>query len=109
MDFAVSSDHRIKLKEIKKRDKYLDLAREIKKIWNIKVAMIPIVIVMLGKDTKGMVKGMVKGIEDSEIILGDHLRYNIIKISQNTEKNPGDQRRLAVTQTPVENYQLTVV
>ena len=35
--------------------------------------------------------------------------YNIIKISQNTEKNPGDQRRLAVTQTPVENYQLMVV
>ena len=60
LDFAVSSDHWIKLKEIKKRVKYLDLAREIKKIWNIKVAMIPIVIVMLGKDTKGMVKGMVK-------------------------------------------------
>ena len=33
----------------------------------------------------------------------DHLFYSIIKISQNTEKSPGDFRRLAVTQTPVES------
>ena len=31
MDFAISADHRIKLKESKKRDKYLDFARELKK------------------------------------------------------------------------------
>ena len=30
MDFAVSADHRIKLKEDDKREKYLDLARELK-------------------------------------------------------------------------------
>ena len=40
---------------------------------------------------------------------GDHLNYSIIKIDQNTEKSPGDLRRLAVTQTPVENHQLTLV
>ena len=28
MDFAVPADHRVKLKESEKRDKYLDLARE---------------------------------------------------------------------------------
>ena len=31
MDFAVPADHRIKLKECEKKDKYLDLARELKK------------------------------------------------------------------------------
>ena len=31
MDFAVPADHRVELKESKKRDKYLDLARELKK------------------------------------------------------------------------------
>ena len=31
VDFAVQADHRIKLKECEKRDKYLDLARELKK------------------------------------------------------------------------------
>ena len=37
---------------------------------------------------------------------GDHLNYNIVKIDQNTEKSPGDLRRLAVTQISVKNHQL---
>ena len=31
VDFAVPADHRIKLKECEKKDKYLDLAKELKK------------------------------------------------------------------------------
>ena len=31
VDFAVPADHRIKLAECEKKDKYLDLARELKK------------------------------------------------------------------------------
>ena len=34
---------------------------------------------------------------------GDHPNDSIIKIGQNTEKSPEELRRLAVTQTPVEN------
>ena len=34
VDFAVPADHRIKLKECEKKDKYLDLARELEKLWN---------------------------------------------------------------------------
>ena len=41
MDFAVSADHSVKLKE-KEKDKYL--ARELKKLWNVKVTFISIVI-----------------------------------------------------------------
>ena len=33
-------------------------------------------------------------------------RDSIVYISQNTEKSPGDLRRLAVTKTPAENHQL---
>ena len=36
-DFAVSADHRKKLKENEKKDKYLDLARDFKKLCNLKV------------------------------------------------------------------------
>ena len=36
MDFAVLADHRIKLKESEKKNKYLNLARELKKLWNMK-------------------------------------------------------------------------
>ena len=44
VDFAFPADHRIKLKGCEKKDKYLDLARELKKLWNMKVTIVPIVI-----------------------------------------------------------------
>ena len=40
---------------------------------------------------------------------GDYPNDTIIKIGLNTKKSPGDLRRLAVTQTPVENHRLTLV
>ena len=40
---------------------------------------------------------------------GDHPNYSIIKIGQNTEKSPGDLRRLAVTQTPMKNRWQTLM
>ena len=58
VDFAVLADHRIKLKECEKKDKYLDLARELKKLWNMKVTIVPIVIGALGTITKGLLKGL---------------------------------------------------
>ena len=63
VDIAVSADHRVKLKESKKKDKFLDLARKLKKLWNMKVTVIPIVICALGTVTKGLVQGL----EDLEI------------------------------------------
>ena len=39
----------------------------------------------------------------------DNLDYSIIKIGQNTEKSPGDLRRLAVMQTLVRKHQLMLV
>ena len=50
---VIPADHRIKLEESEKKDKYLDLARELKKLWNIKVTIIPIVIDAFGTVTKG--------------------------------------------------------
>ena len=44
------------MKEIKKRDKHLDLAREQKKLWNMKVTVIPIVSGALGTFPKDLVK-----------------------------------------------------
>ena len=40
---------------------------------------------------------------------GDHINYSIVEIGRNTKKSLGDLRRLAVTQTPVENHLLTLV
>ena len=58
VDFAVSADHSITLKESEKKNKYLDLARELQKLWNIKVTIIPIVIGAFGTVTKGLLKGL---------------------------------------------------
>ena len=63
VNFAVLVDHRIKLKEGEKKDKYLDLGGELKKLWNMKVTVIPIVTGALGTLTKGLVHGQ----EDLEI------------------------------------------
>ena len=54
--FAVPADHRINLKESEKKDKYL--ARELKKLWNMKVTIVPIVIGAFDTVTKGLLKGL---------------------------------------------------
>ena len=64
VDIALPADHRIKLKECEKKDKYLDLARKLKKLWNMKVTIVPIVIGAFGTVTKGLLKGQ----EDLETI-----------------------------------------
>ena len=58
VNFAVPADYRIKLKECEKRDKYLDLAREFKKLWNMQVTIIPILIAAFGTVTKELLKGL---------------------------------------------------
>ena len=62
-DFAIPADHRVKLKEIKKRYKYLDLARDLKNQLSMKVAVIPI----LNGDISKSPKELVHGLEDLEI------------------------------------------
>ena len=57
-DFTVPADHWVKLKESEKRDEYLDIARELKKLWSMKVMMIPIVNGAHGTVTKGLVQGL---------------------------------------------------
>ena len=72
----------------------------------MKVTIIPIVIDAFGTVTKGLLKRL----EDLEV--GGRVEtiqnYSIVDNGQNTEKSPGDLRRLAVTQTPVKDHQLTL-
>ena len=52
-----------KTEKSEKKDKYLDLARELKNLWNMKVTIIPNVIGAFGTVTKGLIKRL----EDLEI------------------------------------------
>ena len=60
VDYAVLTTQRVKIKENQKMDKYLDVARGLKKkqktkkLWNMKVMLIPIVVGALGMVSKNL-------------------------------------------------------
>ena len=95
------------MKESEKKDKYLDLAKELKKnvehesdvyincnwcSWYIHR--------MINKGTVGLRNNRASG---------DHPNYCITGIGQNTEKSPGDLRRLPLTHNPLKDHQLTLM
>ena len=76
VDFTVPVDDRMKTIENKKRDKYLELARELKKLWNMRVMVIPIVIGSLGTIPRGLLdKGT--GRAGNRRTSRDHPNYNM--------------------------------
>ena len=48
IDLAIPGDQNIAIKEQEKNDKYQDLKIELRKIWDVKVVVIPVVIGALG-------------------------------------------------------------
>ena len=84
------------MKKGKKTDKYRNTARELKKIYNMKVTAIPIATGALGLVTKGIGTGT--GGLGNKKISGDYPNDSSVEISQNTKKCPGDFRRLAITE-----------
>ena len=56
IDFAIPYDTRVNPKEVEKMEKYQDLAREIKKLWGMRVTVIPIIIGALGTTPKKLKK-----------------------------------------------------
>ena len=87
-DFAVPANHRVRQKENEKRVKYQDFARELKKLWNMKVTMKIILIGLLGMVTKGFITRT--GGLGNKRTREEHPNYSIIEFCQNTEKGPGD-------------------
>ena len=75
MDFVVPANQRMNIKENEKRDKYLELSRELKKLWNMKVTVTPNLIAAVWKSEDDL-----------------HLTNNkIVLISHNISKSPGVQ------------------
>ena len=75
-------------------------------MWKMKVTITPILICTLVADTEVLLKRL----EDMENkrTSGDHPNDYIIENGENTEKNPGDLRRLALTQTSLKDHQQTL-
>ena len=103
VNFTVLEDHRVKLKESEKRDKYLDLARELKKKTTEHES---------DADTNcnWCARYSHQSIGKGTGRLGNKRRSSrLIKIGQNTVKSLRDLMKFAVTQAPVENHQLMLV
>ena len=60
MNFTIPGYYRLKIKESEKKDKFFLLARELKKLWNMKVTVIPIVVGTLGMVPKSLAKRLGK-------------------------------------------------
>ena len=107
MDFAILRDYRVQTKESENVDKYLELARELKK--NVDRA---------GDDDTYCSWYTWNGPHKSEKESGtdgdqrknlENPDYGITEIGQNTEKSPGDLKRYAVTHSLLKADQLTLV
>ena len=118
VEIPVPADHWVKLKKNDQKDKYQDLVRELKKSKKKKKKKKK---QTLEHESDGVTKcnwyawysrqriDNGTGRLENKRTWGDHPNDIIIKISPNTEKSSGNLRRLAVTQTPVEDHQLTLV
>ena len=98
--YYIWTNHWVKNKESKKRNMFLDLARELRKLWGMWVTVMQIVIGAHGTVSKGLEK-------NDKRTNRDHPDYRIVETGQKSKKSPGELRRLAVTQTPVKDHKLT--
>ena len=96
VDFAVSADHRVTMKKIEKLDKYLDLARKVKKLWKMKIIVRSLELSPRTREIDWM------NWEWEEEL--NHPNNSTIKIDLNTRKSPWDQRRFAAIQTSMKNW-----
>ena len=90
-EFVVLTDHRVKIQESKTGDKYLDLAREPRKLWNVWMMVIPFVIGALGKLPKRSER------EQKELEIGgriETIQITALLRSARIVKRFGDLRRL---------------
>ena len=101
VNLAAPAEHRVKLKENEKEDKYLDIVRNWKKTMEHKSDVYTNCNWCSRYSHQGINKET--GGLGNDSTSGDHPNYNIIEIYQNTEKSPGDLRILAVTKTPVKD------
>ena len=107
VDFVVPADNRVKLKEIEKKGKNLDLPKKLKNTVELESEDYTnfkwcswYSHQRIGTRTGGFGK-IRTGV--------DCPSYSIVEIVKNTEKSTGDLRALAVTQTPVEHHQQTLM
>ena len=85
VDFTIPYDSRVETKEFEKLEKYQDLARELKKLWNMSVQIIPIVIGALGTTPKDLHKRLKEIGIDTKIVTAENSHP---EFCQNPQESP---------------------
>ena len=88
----IPTGRQLKIKEKETIDKYLYLAKELKKMWNMEVTEIPIEVEALRNGPQELWEGT--GRIGNQGWNRDYLDYSIADIGQNTEKSPANLKRL---------------
>ena len=83
-DCPVPNDQSKKINKKYKLDKYLDLVKELKNLWNMKLTVIPMIVGTLGTVLKGLEKRQVelkiRGIIDTSLVTA------LLRLPKNTQK-----------------------
>ena len=86
-DFAVPGNYREKIKDCEKIDTYLDLDRELRKQWNIRIIVIPIAIGALRTIPKGLerklkleVEGRIETMQTTALLTSDKMLRSVLDI-----------------------------
>ena len=83
LDFACPYDERVDTEELEKIKHYQDLAQDLRKIWNMKVKVIPLVIGVLGTTTIKLRYWLKEiGIETQVIELQKQSSYTLLESSK---------------------------
>ena len=75
-----------------KRNKYLDLVRELRKLWNMRMTVVPVVVGALGKRAEKV---------GNRRAIKDYPNNSIVKIGKNYEKSLEDLKKRSITKTPL--------
>ena len=78
MDFTVPADYRVKIIKNEMRDKHLDLARGLNKLWNMRGTVIPVVISLLGTLPQRLSKEVRRVV--NRMMSRDHSNYSFTMI-----------------------------
>ena len=92
-------------------DKTNGISITINIIGNVMTVNVIIMLIIISSMLSMVSKWLVQRLEDMEIRGQEETIQTtaLLRSARNTKKSPGDLRRLAVTQAPVENHQLTLV
>ena len=88
MDIAIPGDSNVLQKETEKYKKYQDLAREIKRIWESRTKVVPVVVGALGSVSKKLaghleqigIKNRTKTMQKSALLGSTHILRKVLKV-----------------------------